>query len=109
VQAKRAANGGGRKVNQTNIATRRNRSRKCRSLIGPVGEASLGSKGLILTTTVPLVPLTNPGIISIPVGFIAGRLGSFLGKRDRRADELFDQLRLRALTGFGAEESATGH
>jgi cation/acetate symporter len=74
-----------------------------------LGPAVIGSKGLILTTTEPLVPLTNPGLISIPAGFIAGWLGSLLGKRDRRADELFDQLRLRALTGFGAEESATGH
>jgi cation/acetate symporter len=74
-----------------------------------LGPAVIGAKGLILSSTEPLVPLANPGIISIPAGFIAGWLGSLFGKRAGRADELFDQLRLRALTGLGAEESTTGH
>lgn len=74
-----------------------------------LGPAVIGAKGLILTNVDPLVTLTNPGVISIPVGFVAGWLGSVLGKRDPTADRLFGELRIRALTGIGAEKSAAGN
>jgi cation/acetate symporter len=52
-------------------------------------------------------PLNNPGIVSIPVGFVLGWLGSVLSRKDedpKRAAE----MEVRSLTGFGAEK-ATSH
>jgi len=49
-----------------------------------------------------IFPLENPGIVSIPIGFLGAVLGT-LGARDRDSEEMFDQLRVRATTGLGAE------
>ncbi|MET0736612.1 MAG: sodium/solute symporter [Microbacterium sp.] len=52
-------------------------------------------------------PLNNPGIISIPVGFFLGWLGSVVSRTSedpRKAAE----MEVRSLTGFGAEK-ATHH
>jgi cation/acetate symporter len=55
----------------------------------------------------PLFPLKNPGLISIPLGFLAVILGSLL-YRDRRADEMWDELYVRQNTGIHAE-AASAH
>ncbi|MDQ3166648.1 MAG: cation acetate symporter, partial [Actinomycetota bacterium] len=47
-------------------------------------------------------PLENPGIVSIPLGFFFGWLGA-VTSRDREAEERYDELEVRALTGAGAE------
>jgi cation/acetate symporter len=49
-----------------------------------------------------IFPLDNPGLISIPIGFIAAVLGA-LAAPDRDAEMMFDQLQVRATTGLGAE------
>lgn len=49
----------------------------------------------------PLIPLKNPGIISIPLGFLAVVLGSLLSRREKRADELWEELYVRQNTGIG--------
>ena len=49
-------------------------------------------------------PLRNPGLISIPFGFLCGIIGTFLGKETHPA-ERFDELSVRALTGAGAEKA----
>jgi cation/acetate symporter len=47
-----------------------------------------------------LFPLTNPGIVSIPVSFLAGYLGTVFSKR--KADEaLQKEMAVRSLTGVG--------
>jgi cation/acetate symporter len=51
--------------------------------------------------------LTNPGIISIPLGFIAAILGT-LFTREPSAEAQFTELVVRANTGLGAEK-ATVH
>jgi cation/acetate symporter len=48
-------------------------------------------------------PLGNPAIISIPAGFLGCILGSLLGGRDDDAERAYDELRVRAETGIGAE------
>jgi cation/acetate symporter len=53
----------------------------------------------------PLVALKNPGIISIPLGFLAVILGSLLWRRDKRADDMWDELYVRQNTGIGAEKA----
>ena len=60
-----------------------------------------------LIQAAPLFPLTNPGIISIPLGFIAAILGTLL-MREPSAEAQFTELLVRANTGLGAEK-ATVH
>ena len=48
----------------------------------------------------PLFPLRNPGLISIPLGFLAVLIGSLL-YRDKRAEEMWEELYVRSNTGIG--------
>jgi len=50
--------------------------------------------------------LANPGIISIPLGFVGCFLGTML-VRERSAEAKFDELKVRSETGLGADP-ATG-
>ncbi len=52
-------------------------------------------------------PLKNPGIISIPAGFILGWLGT-VTSREPEAAAAYPELEVRALTGAGSEK-ATKH
>jgi cation/acetate symporter len=45
-------------------------------------------------------PLSNPGIVSIPVGFLCGWLGTILSSE--RNTEKYAELEVRSLTGVGA-------
>jgi cation/acetate symporter len=74
-----------------------------------VGPAVIGPKGLVLTDVQPLISLINPGIISIPIGFFSGWLGTVLTARELISEERFTLLQVRALTGFGSEQSAKSH
>ncbi len=47
----------------------------------------------------PLFELKNPGLISIPLGFLAVILGSLL-YRDKRAEDMWDELYVRQNTGI---------
>jgi cation/acetate symporter len=47
-------------------------------------------------------PLSNPGIVSIPIGFLLGYLGS-VTSREPEAEAAYDELEVRSLTGAGAE------
>ena len=49
-----------------------------------------------------IFPLSSPGIISIPLGFLGGIIGTFLGKPDN-FDELQAEMEVRSLTGVGVE------
>jgi len=49
-----------------------------------------------------LFPLENPGIVSIPVGFLGAIVATLL-PREPSAETKFDELRVRASTGLGAE------
>lgn len=55
----------------------------------------------------PLVTLKNPGIISIPIGFLFVIFGSLIG-RAGRSDEMWSELVVRRQTGIGAHK-ATAH
>ena len=54
----------------------------------------------ILGLDKPLFKLKNPGIISIPLGFIAAILGT-LAFPSRRSEEMFDEIYVRQNTGIG--------
>ncbi|MDF1603609.1 cation acetate symporter [Nocardioides sp. YIM 152315] len=49
-------------------------------------------------------PLSNPGIISIPAGFLLGWLGTVTSREPDTA-ERYTELEVRALTGAGAEQA----
>jgi cation/acetate symporter len=49
-------------------------------------------------------PLRNPGIVSIPFGFLCGFLGTLLSK-DTSSQDRYDELEVRSLTGAGAEKA----
>ena len=52
-------------------------------------------------------PLRNPGIVSIPFGFLCGIIGTLISK-DTSSQARYDELEVRSLTGAGAEK-ATAH
>ncbi|MEO8350860.1 MAG: sodium/solute symporter [Chthoniobacteraceae bacterium] len=54
-----------------------------------------------------IFPLTNPGIVSIPIGFLAAVLGTLM-THEPEAEAKFTELAVRANTGLGAEK-ATPH
>jgi cation/acetate symporter len=54
----------------------------------------------------PLFPLENPGILSIPLGFLGAIIGTFL-TREPAAEAKFAELTVRANTGLGAEKAGS--
>jgi Na+(H+)/acetate symporter ActP len=74
-----------------------------------VSPAFIGPKGLVLSNLEPLISLTNPGIVSIPLGFVAGWLGTIATSKEPGGDHRFGELHPRALTGFGAEVGDAAH
>jgi len=51
-------------------------------------------------------PLENPGIVSIPLGFFLGWLGT-VTSRDAESERRYDELEVRSLTGSGSEKAIT--
>ncbi|MDQ3116690.1 MAG: cation acetate symporter [Verrucomicrobiota bacterium] len=54
----------------------------------------------------PIFPLENPGILSIPLGFLGAILGTLL-RREPQAEARYAELVVRANTGLGAEEATS--
>ncbi|MCB6181957.1 sodium/solute symporter [Leeia sp. TBRC 13508] len=52
----------------------------------------------------PLIKMKNPGLISIPLGFLAVILGS-LFYRDEKAEAMWDEVYVRQNTGIGASKA----
>lgn len=57
---------------------------------------------MIPTADFALFPLSNPGIVSIPIGFFLGWLGS-VTSRAKESRALAAEMEVRELTGYGAE------
>ncbi len=55
--------------------------------------------------TAPIFPLKNPGIVSVPLGLIAAIIGTLLF-RDRRAEDMFDEIEVRQITGLGISKAS---
>jgi cation/acetate symporter len=70
----------------------------------PVLEATGKSPSLLQNVDFSWFPLNNPGLVSIPLSFFLGWLGSRLSAE--RPDELKSaELEVRAFTGIGAEKA----
>ena len=52
-----------------------------------------------------IFPLKNPGIVSAPLGLLAAIIGTLLF-RDRRAEEMFDEIEVRQITGLGIAKAS---
>lgn len=60
----------------------------------------------------PIFPLSNPGIISIPAGFLFAIIGTFLGASKHNETEhaqQFAEMQFRAYTGAGVDGTVSGH
>jgi cation/acetate symporter len=64
-----------------------------------------GMDGKHMIHGTPLFPLENPGIVSIPIGFLGAWLGSLIS-REPSAEAKFNELVVRANTGLGAEKAS---
>ncbi len=69
-------------------------------------DAATGANLSLLPASIDIswFPLENPGIVSIPLGFLLGYLGSVTSK-EPAAEDRYTELEVRALTGAGAEAS----
>lgn len=63
--------------------------------------------GKALINAAPWFPLKNPGIVSIPLGFLAAWIATLMSN-DRTSETKFAELTVRANTGLGSEK-ATAH
>jgi cation/acetate symporter len=76
---------------------------KARADIDKWGDSTTSFMGL----EEPLIQMKNPGIFSIPLGFLAVLIGSLLF-RDRRAEEMWNEVYVRQNTGLLISKS-TAH
>jgi len=67
-------------------------------------EKFAGQRTSLVGLEKPLTPLKNPGIYSIPIGFLCVILGSLLWRRDRKAELMWEELYVRQNTGIQAEQ-----
>ncbi|MET3859148.1 cation/acetate symporter [Dietzia sp. 2505] len=63
-----------------------------------------GPKSMITSVDFSLFPLSNPGIVSIPLAFLLGIIGTFLGKKDEFPQKRVE-MEVRSLTGVGVEKT----
>lgn len=69
-------------------------------------DPNTGKNLSLLPTSVDIswFPLENPGIVSIPIGFFLGWLGT-VTSREPETVERYTELEVRALTGAGSEQA----
>lgn len=63
-------------------------------------------KSMFPTLDFDLFPLSNPGIVSIPVGFALGIIGTLLTAPEPDHEEKAAEMEVRAFTGAGAEAAS---
>ncbi len=58
-----------------------------------------------LIQAAPLFPLENPGILSIPLGFLGAFVGTMMSRVDSNAEARFTEMEVRCNIGLGAEKA----
>jgi cation/acetate symporter len=71
-----------------------------------ISPSIMGLDAAHLIHTRPWFPLENPGIVSIPLGFLGAVAGTLLSPRDKESEHKFIELEVRANTGLGAEKAS---
>jgi cation/acetate symporter len=54
-----------------------------------------------------IFPLRNPGLVSIPLSFVLGIVGTYVGGRQPVEEGKFAEMEVRSLTGAGSEKATT--
>ena len=73
-------------------------------IFSPVGSGTATS--LFPDANFAWFPLRNPGLVSIPIGFLCGIIGT-LASKDTSSQTRYDELEVRSLTGAGAEKAVS--
>jgi cation/acetate symporter len=60
---------------------------------------------MLKTADFALFPLANPGLVSIPLSFLLGIVGTYVGSREKFNGEKFAEMEVRSLTGAGSEKA----
>lgn len=71
-----------------------------------ISPSIMGNDATHLIRGTPLFPLENPGIVSIPLGFLGAWLGTIV-TREPEAEAGFAEMEVRANTGLGAEKAVS--
>ncbi|MFS0554248.1 cation acetate symporter [Brevibacillus sp. 179-C9.3 HS] len=71
----------------------------CSSVLVVIGPTVMNIQNGIIARE-PIFPLANPGIISIPLGFLAAVICSYASKPAIGAEEHYDRVLFQALTGM---------
>lgn len=71
-------------------------------LIGTIAAVGLVMIGPSVMGDNAIFPLANPGVVSIPLGFLSAIVFTFLGKRDEE-EAKYSEMTVRANTGIEAE------
>ncbi|MFP3422490.1 cation acetate symporter, partial [Bacillus sp. SIMBA_161] len=53
----------------------------------------------------PIFPLANPGLVSIPFGFLGAVIGTLLDRPAQGAEEHYERVLFQALTGIKPPQS----
>jgi cation/acetate symporter len=72
-------------------------------LFGVISSVGLVLVGPDVRTANPLIELSQPAIISVPLGFIGCIVGTLLSRQEVKAERQFGELHVRSETGLGAE------
>jgi cation/acetate symporter len=71
-------------------------------LTGLISSIVLIALGPAIMGAAAVYPLENPGLVSVPLGFLGAVVGTLLG-RDPGSEAKYPELAVRANTGIGAE------
>jgi cation/acetate symporter len=75
------------------------------SIMGVDGPAVAASARHLIQMR-PIFPLENPGIVSIPLGFLGAVIGTLMSRVDSDSEQKFTELEVRANTGLGSEKAS---
>jgi len=64
-----------------------------------------GETSIVQGADFSVFPLSNPGIVSIPLAFLLGYLGTVTSRPEADHDRKQAEMEVRALTGAGAEKA----
>jgi cation/acetate symporter len=64
-----------------------------------------GASSMIKGVDFHLFPLANPGLVSIPLSFVLGIVGTYVGGKQPVEEGKFAEMEVRSLTGAGSEKA----
>ncbi|WP_219418748.1 solute symporter family protein [Pseudonocardia nigra] len=66
-----------------------------------------GASSMIKGVDFSIFPLANPGLVSIPLSFVLGIIGTYVGGRRPIEEGKFAEMEVRSLTGAGSEKAVS--